>query len=104
MAELQACLLRSWVHSHEEDTQEVRVYRPAEYAFPPSRGRTGFEFRAGGELIYRGIGRTDRSEPSPGRWVIEAPNRVRVELDHDRSAAFVVEVVSCDDAALKVRR
>jgi hypothetical protein len=104
MAELRACILRNWVHSHEEDTQEVRVYRPADYAFPPSRGRMGFEFREGGELIYRGIGRTDRSEPSSGRWVIEEPNRVRVEVDNHRTPPFVLEVVSCDDKALKVRR
>src|SRR5437016_3836835 len=28
MANLQTCILRHWIHSHEEDTQDVRVYRP----------------------------------------------------------------------------
>ena len=28
-----------WVHSHEEDSGDELVFRPAGYAFPPSRGR-----------------------------------------------------------------
>jgi hypothetical protein len=52
--------------SHEEDTQYVRVYRPAEYDFPLSRGRTDFEFREGGELIYYEIARADGTELSRG--------------------------------------
>src|SRR5262245_50526487 len=28
-----------WVHSREEDAGGVRVFRPADYQFPPSRGR-----------------------------------------------------------------
>ena len=76
--------MRHWVHSHEEDTQGVRVYRPADYHFPPSRGREGLEFRERGELVYYGITHADGSEASPGRWSIEAGNRVRVEVDNER--------------------
>jgi len=104
MANLQECILRHWVHSHEEDTQDVRVYRPAGYDFPPSRGRVGFEFREGGELVYFGIARTDGSEESPGRWAIEGTNRVRIDVGNERIQPFILEVVSCDDNMLKVRR
>jgi hypothetical protein len=38
MANSQECLRRHGIHSHEEDTQDVRVYRPAGYDFPPVRG------------------------------------------------------------------
>ncbi len=38
-------LCQRWIHSHEEDTDTEMVYRPADFAFPPSRGRTGFENR-----------------------------------------------------------
>jgi hypothetical protein len=96
--------LGRWKHSHEEDTPDVRVYRPASYNFPRSRGRIGFEFREGGELIYHGIGRADGSEQSSGRWIIEEPNLIRIDVDHERIQPFVLEVVSCDAEALKVRR
>ena len=71
MADLRKCIVGQWIHSHEEDTQDVTVYRPASYDFPPSRGRMGFEFRKDGKLIYYGIARADGSDQIPGSWVIE---------------------------------
>ena len=41
MADLKTCILGQWIHSHEEDAKGVMVYRPANYSFPPSRGRVG---------------------------------------------------------------
>ena len=104
MEDWQECILRQWVHSHEEDTQDMRVYRPAGYNFPPSRGRMGFEFREGGELVYYGIARADGSELSSGRWTIEGSNQVRIDVDNERMQPLVMEVVSCDDETLKVKR
>ncbi len=104
MEELRECVLRHWIHSHEEDTQDLRVYRPADYAFPPSRGRMGFEFREGGDLVYYGIAPADGSEQSSGRWAIEGTNQVRIEVDSERIQPFVLEVVSCDEGGLKVKR
>src|SRR6476660_7105453 len=37
------CLVRPWLHSHDEDTPDVLVYRPADYPFPREEGRDGFE-------------------------------------------------------------
>ena len=104
MENLQECILRHWVHAHEEDTHDARVYRPTGYDFPPARGRRGFEFRDGGELIYYGIARADGSEQSSGRWSIEGTDRVRIDVDNERIQPFILEVVSCDDETLKVRR
>jgi hypothetical protein len=97
-------MLGHWIHSHEEDAQGVMVYRPANYSFPPSRGRMGFEFREGGELVYYGIGRADGSEQFSGSWVIEERNRVRINVDSERIQTFVLQVVSCNDQALKLRQ
>ena len=104
MANLTTCILGHWIHSHEEDTQDVMVYRPANYNFPPSRGRMGLEFREGGALVYHGIGRADGTEQSTGHWVIEEPNRIRINVDNERIQPFVLQVVSCNDQELKVKR
>jgi hypothetical protein len=104
MKDLQSCILGHWIHSHEEDTQGVMVYRPANYNFPPSRGRRGFDFREGGELVFFGIGRADGSEQFSGNWVIEEPNRVRVKVNSERIQPFVLQVVSCNDQALEVKQ
>jgi hypothetical protein len=103
MEDLQSCMLGHWIHSHEEDAQGVMVYRREGYNFPPSRGRIGFDFREGGELVYFGIGRADGSEQFSGSWAIEASNRVRINVNSDRIRPFVLHVVACDDQALKVR-
>src|SRR4051794_4464539 len=104
MSDLLTCLLRDWVHSHEEDTTDTVVYRPASYNFPPSRGRRGIEFREDGQLIYHGIAATDGSQQAAGHWELEAPNRVRVEVEAEGIRSFTLEIVSCDSAVLKVRR
>ena len=104
LADLAACILRHWVHSHEEDAQGVTVYRPATYSFPPSRGRRGFEFRRGGDLTYYGIAAVDGPEPLSGRWHIEGTNRVNVEVNSDRVQPFALEVLSCDDQRLRAKQ
>jgi hypothetical protein len=104
MEDLQSCILGRWLHSHEEDAQGVIVYRPADYSFPPSRGRSGFDFRKDGELVYIGIGRADGSEEFLGSWAIEGSNQVRINVNNDRIGSLVLHVVSCDKKALKVRR
>ena len=64
-------LIGNWLHSHEEDTADAFVYRPASFAFPRSRGRRGIEFRAGGSLTMEGIGPDDRPVPQQGFWHLD---------------------------------
>lgn len=105
MDELPASILnKRWMHSYEEDTPEVNVYRTSDYSFPRSRGRTGFELRDGGRAIYYGIAPTDGTEESPGTWSVEAPGRIRVELENARMEPISLEIVSCDDDRLRVRQ
>ena len=104
MADLEDCLMGLWLHSHEEDTQDVRVYRPSDFPFPPARGRDGFEFRPNGELVYLGIARGDGTDESNGTWSLQSPDRVRIEVDNSRIMPFTIEVVSCDDESLTIRR
>ncbi len=104
MKDLQSCLLGHWIHSHEEDTQGVMVFRPASYNFPPSRGRVGYEFRVGGKLVYYGIAATDGTDPLSGTWAIEGPNLVRIQVDNNRIKPFQLQVISCDDKMLKLKQ
>jgi hypothetical protein len=89
-------LMRHWVHSHEEDAGDVRVYRPADYDFPPARGRRGFELRPGGELVTYGPGATDRPEAATGRWSFSDSGRVKLGGEE-------LEIVSVSPDRLEVR-
>jgi hypothetical protein len=89
-------LLRHWVHSHEEDRGDERVYRPADYDFPPARGRRGFELKPDGEMLVYGPGATDRPEATTGRWGSSGEGRVKLGDEE-------LEIVSVSPDRLTVR-
>lgn len=103
MADLTTCLTGVWIHSHEEDTPEATVYRRPGYAFPPARGRRGFELREGGEASLIGIAPADGSRHLTSRWTLEE----RVVMIVPEQAAIEprrMEIVSCDADRLQVKR
>ena len=104
MQELKKCILRHWIHSHEEDTKEVAIYRPVTYNFPPSRGRVGFEFMEDGEMVHYEIGYADGPKQSVGRWVVEGQDRIKINLENECMQPLELKIVSCDEETLKVRR
>jgi len=59
---------RVWLRSHEEEHGPIRVYRPAGYPFPPSRGREGVRFDVDGGFGYTGPGAADRPGVEDGTW------------------------------------
>ena len=99
--ELPPEIFKHWIHSREEDTESMRVYRPSDYKFPPSRGREGFELKENGEFIRYGIGPTDRPQKIRGTWKAEAGNQISFEAQ--RQESYTMQVVSCDERLLKVR-
>jgi hypothetical protein len=90
-------LFRRWMHSHEEDRGDLRIYRPASYKFPPARGRYGLQFKPDGELVLYGPGPSDKPEARTERWSPAGEGRVRVG---DRE----LEIVSVDSDCLTARR
>ena len=76
-----SALERAWVHLHEEDTAGERVFRPADYAFPPSRGRRGFQLRADGTYAETAPGPTDRPEEASGSWELDGDTLVLSRSD-----------------------
>jgi hypothetical protein len=75
----QDLLQRHWMHSHEEDTATTTVYRPAEFKFPPSRGRASFALGPGGVMSEGRIGPSDRQQKNAGRWKLESPELLILE-------------------------
>jgi hypothetical protein len=96
VADVPAELMRHWVHSHEEDSGDVRVYRPADYDFPPARGRRGFEPLPGGELRVFGPGADDRPEATTATWSASGSGRVRLGGEE-------LEIVSVSPDRLELR-
>jgi hypothetical protein len=105
MSELPAELFQHWVHAREEDRGELRVYRPAGYAFRPSRGRDGFELHRDGTLIRHLIGPADGTRTRTERWTDLGGNRLRIERAAGGGAeeSEVWQIESCELGVLKIR-
>lgn len=97
-------LERTWLHAHEEDQGDVRVYRPNTYAFPPSRGRTGFAFDHNGLFTQYDIAPTDGLEGHKGTWTAENDHTLRISLQDQKEPDYKLEIVSMENDVLKVRR
>ena len=97
-------IFRRWTHSREEDPEDILVYRPKDYPFPPARGREGLEFRKNGEFISYQIGPTDRGLAVPGRWSIQNTNKVKVQFLNKSVSSYTLTILECDDRILKVRQ
>ena len=93
-------LLGRWVHSHEEDQGGRLVFRPADFAFPPSRGRTALIFAAGGQLQVEGPGPADRRRTTSGHWSLQG--KTLATAAPGWSGTFEIEAV--DERALVLRR
>jgi len=63
-------LVGKWIHSHEEDTADLVVYRNADYPFPPSRGRRAITLEKEGVAIAEYPGPDDRQARSTGTWTL----------------------------------
>lgn len=104
MDDFRACLPGRWMHSHEEDTRGIEVYRPASYRFPPARGRTGFELSADGRAAYIGIAPADGPDRISGRWEIQPGNQLHITVTEEHVQQMVLTVLSCDSEKLTVSR
>ena len=102
MPEISPDLFRRWYRSFEEDTGDQAVYRPGDYAFPPSRApRPSLEFRPGGGYLEYTAGPADRAVPQRGSWERAEGNALRVRAG---AGTRVLHIVAHDAQVLKIRK
>jgi hypothetical protein len=93
-----------WVHSREEDTEKIMVFRPATFKFPRSRGRNGFEIREDGVFLLHTIAETDGLRTLAGRWKLTGPGTILALFDDDRIRSYSMKLISCSDDILKIEK
>jgi len=97
-------LQQRWIHSHEEDTDTEKVFRPASYKFPPSRGRVSFEIKPNGVLMEGTIGPTDRLEETEGTWKLENDDILFFLPKVSSKPTRVIRIVSLRKNRLTVKK
>ena len=102
--ELRELVKGSWVHSHEEDTETEKVFRPAHYKFPPSRGRTLYQFEPDGTLVHVGPGADDRPERQKGKWELTKDGQLILHPESSSAKSRLLRVVSVEKDKLVVKK
>jgi hypothetical protein len=96
---------QTWLHSYEEDEDDLLVYRPNSYDFPPSKGRTGFVLERAGVAKQYAIAPTDGLEEQIGIWEYKDKSTVLVHIQANGHSEqrYTMQVVSLKDSVLKLR-
>lgn len=97
-------LRQSWLHSHEEDTDTETVYRPADYDFPLSRGRSGFDLKQDNKLAEINIAPTDGTTENEGSWQLKSNNdnlELQLNLESQEKRDLQIKSVTKDRLVIK---
>ena len=98
-------LRQSWIHSHEEDTDTETVYRPADYDFPLSRGRAGFELKPDNKMSEINIAATDGTTEKEGSWGLKSnQDKLELQLNPDSPAKRNLQIESVSKDRLVVKK
>jgi|SRR5947209_2180755 len=100
----QDILQQRWVHSHEEDTADEMVFRPDSFAFPRSRGRTGFDLKPDHTLVETGIAPADGPQITNGKWELSPDGKLTFYNDSASAPTRVLEISSADKDRLVIRK
>lgn len=97
---------KTWLHSFEEDQEDITTYRPNTYDFAPSRGRTGFMLEKGGILKNYTIAPADGLEEQPGTWQFTNGKKILITIkpESQPQQQYIIEVVSLENDVLKIKR
>jgi hypothetical protein len=95
---------KRWIHSREEDTNDIQVFRPSTFKFPLSRGRRAFEVERNRMFIQYGIGPDDTRKKIDGNWTIEEPNIIKVDFSDKSIKSYKMEIILCNHDVLKIRK
>jgi hypothetical protein len=87
---------RWWMHSHEEDGNEGMVFRPSGFAFPPSRGREGFELRPDHSFADMTVAPADGTTQSEGTWEIVDEPSLAISLRRQQGPARFLRIIRAD--------
>jgi len=96
-------IFNHWIHSFEDDTKDIRVFRPSTYNFPLSRGRMGFEFKKNGEFIEYRIAPADGAVKLHGHWCLLEKNKIEVQFKEKKIKPYLIMIVSVDKNMLKIK-
>ena len=100
---------KKWIHSYEEDKDDIQVYHTSTFNFPLSRGRMGFEIEKNGTFTHYGIGPDDRQKKVEGNWTIgegEEPNTIKIDFATEKPIKPYnnMKIISYENNTLTIKK
>jgi hypothetical protein len=97
------CLFKRWIHSFEEDSGAIQVFRPSDFDLPLTRApRYCYEFRKNGQVNRIGSGPSDAMTENKGKFRKTGEKKIILFLE-GLAKPTAIEILYCDDHILKIR-
>jgi len=96
-------IFQKWIHSYEEDTPGLKVYRPSSFDFPPGWSRKGMEFKQDGNFILYDIAPNDMRMEVLGNWEPMSNNNLKISFQSGKKESYILEIEKLSPNILKIR-
>jgi len=96
-------IFQYWIHSYEEDSEDIKVFHTQNYDFPLSRGRKGLEFKKDGKFLRYEIGPVDVPKKIIGEWKAPTKNSINVLYSDLGINEDTFDIIFCDKNILKIK-
>lgn len=97
-------IFKSWINSYEESEQDLIVYRPEGFEFPPARFREKLNFQENGKFILTVPGTNDVPEEIQGTWKSSVKDKILVQFPNSKIEGFILDIILIEEEILQVRR
>ena len=104
LTRLDPVIYQKWLHSYEEDTKDLKVYRPSSFDFPRGWGRTGMKFDNNGEFILFDIAPNDAIIQVPGKWHQITEGNLTISFPSGEKEDFIIEIEEITSEIFKVKK
>ena len=96
-------IFQEWLHSYEEDTKELKSYRPSSFDFPLGWGRTGMTFYENGNCMLLEIAPNDTLIHLVGEWKLITEEMIEVSFPSSDKETFFFEIVELSNEILIIK-
>ncbi len=83
---------QKWIHSYEEDTKDLKVYRPSSFDYPLGWGRAGMKFKEDGCITLYEIAPNDKQIQIQGIWKQVSKELFEITFPSGEKETFIIEI------------
>jgi hypothetical protein len=97
-------IFQKWLHSYEEDTGDLKIYRPSTFDFPLGWGRDGMTFTKDGGFLLRDIAPNDTMMQINGHWKATSEIKLEISFPSGEKETFILEIKDINSKILKIMK